>query len=442
MVPRSHGKGNIMRKKQEKVRGAGHAIRFPTTGRVFANGTAIEPLRDLTNPERLCLAYWDGMRATIGSEVKCGGQTFAPAPIDPTVLRALTLPTRIAPYGSARKLLEDMSAVVTEYTGLPENSVAAMSRWALSNWFPEMRPAPGLSVIGLDTTAGRQVFELLHSLCRHALLLTEMNAAGLRSLPMEWGLTLLIPEPVLSADVQRILSGARRGIGFIPRGGRLLDFHCAVATCSEFVGACGPGVMPSLEISLVPAHEGLPVLDSEMQQKIASDFQPKLLSYRLENYTRVRNAAFDAPRLTPSLRELVKNLAACTPDDPDLQAQVLEFLRAQDQETRSAGWLDLNVVIVEAILAFVHEAKEDSVYVAEITKAAETILRGRGENRNLEARAIGPRLRPLGLITEPRDRNGIRLVLTGEVSRRAHELAHSFSVPSIQDGLKRCDRCK
>jgi hypothetical protein len=99
-------------------------------------------------------------------------------------------------------------------------------------------------------------------------------------------------------------------------------------------------------------------------------------------------------------------------------------------------------VVIEAILAFVHEAKEDSVYVAEITEAAETILWGRGEHRKLEPRAVGGRLGMLGLISEPRNSKGIRLILTREVSRRVHELAYSFSVPSIHDGAKRCPDCK
>jgi len=186
----------------------------------------------------------------------------------------------------------------------------------------------------------------------------------------------------------------------------------------------------------------LPILDNAMRQKIANDFQPKLLTYRLANFLKVLNSVFDAPELTSSMQELAKSLSACTPSDPDLQAQVPELLRNQDREIRSAAWLDLNVVIVEAILAFLHEAREDSVYVAEITRTAEAILSRRGENRELEPRAVGARLGVLGLITEPRDSKGIRLVLTGGVSRRVHELAYSLSVPSIHHGARRCPVCR
>ena len=88
-----------------------------------------------------------------------------------------------------------------------------------------------------------------------------------------------------------------------------------------------------------------------------------------------------------------------------------------------------------------HEAKESSVYVGEIASAVEAILEGRGENRKVEPREVGPRLGLLGLVTEERNAKGIRLVLTEEVSRRVHEVAYDFSVPSIQHGRKRCPHC-
>jgi hypothetical protein len=429
-----------MRKTHHKVRG--NAAPAPTTGKVFSGGKIIEPVRDSANPKNVNLLFWDGRKAAIGSKTILDGLTYVPSPIDPSILGALTLPSGIASYGSSRKLLRDISMIIKEYSGLPENSVTAASHWVLSTWFPEVRPTAGLSLIGRNTIAGRQMFGLLHSLCRHPVLLTGVTAAGLRTLPMEWQLTLLIHQQELSVEIQRMLSTAREGIGVIPRGGRLLEFRCGVATSTEFGNANRSGATPSLEIPVIPALHGLPVLDIDTRRKIAADFQPRLLAYRLANFSKVQNAAFDAPELAPSIREIAANLMACTPEDADLQKQVPELLREQDKEARSAAWVDLDVVIIEAILAFVHEAKEHAIYVKKIAEAAEVILVERGEKRELEPRAIGARLRALGLLTEPRDRQGIRLMLTGEVSRRVHELAKIFSVPSVQNGSKRCGLCE
>jgi hypothetical protein len=431
----------IVRLKQKKFRGSRDAICLPTAGKIFANGTAIEPLRACTNPDRLSLVFWDGSKCKTGSRIICDGQYYAPAPVDQTILRALTLPIGVTSCGSVRDLLTDIAQVMARYAGFSENSIAAMSRWAMSTWFPELQPSPILSLVGPDSPAGRQQFQLLNCLCRHPLLLTDVNAASLRALPMEWRLTLLIHEAELSAEVQRMLNIARRSMGSIPRGGRLIDFHCAVATYTQLGNACG-GVIPSLEIPVVPACNSVPVLDNSMRQRIANDFQARLLGYRFVNFRQVVNSLFDATELTPSVREVAQSLAACTPDDPDLQAQVPDFLRIQDQEIRSAAWLDLDTAIVETLLAFVHEGREDHVYVGEIAKSAEEILTRRGENRKREPRTVGPRLAVLGLITEPRDSKGIRLVLTENVARRVHKLASNLSAPSMRYGAKSCELCK
>jgi hypothetical protein len=221
-----------------------------------------------------------------------------------------------------------------------------------------------------------------------------------------------------------------------------VDFHCAVGTYTEFGSSCGSGVIPSLEIPVIRASQCLPVLDRSILQKIANDFQPKLLDYRLANFSKVVNSKFEAPELTASMQELAQNLSACTPDDPDLQAQVLELLRKQDQETRSAAWLDIDTVIIEAVLASIHEGKQNCIYVGEIAKAAEAILWGRQESRKLAPREIGTRLRLLELDTEPRNSQGVRLLLTADLSRRVHELAYQLSVPSVENGSVRCSHCR
>jgi len=142
------------------------------------------------------------------------------------------------------------------------------------------------------------------------------------------------------------------------------------------------------------------------------------------------------------MRALAQNLGACTPDDPDLQAQVPKFLRTQDKEIRSAAWLDINIVITEALLESIHERKQDCIYLGKIAEAVEAILWGRGETRTLAPQEIGTRLRLLGMVTEPRNSKGVRLVLTAELSRHVHELARNLSVPSIQDGAIRCQHCR
>jgi hypothetical protein len=413
-----------------------------TTGNVFQDGSAIEPVRDGANPNRLELLLWSGKEVVIESEINYSGNAYAPCKIDPTILQVLSLPTRTAPYYASSKLLAEIAQLIANYTSLPANSVAAVSRWALATWFPEILPAPGLAIVGPNTAVGRQLMQLLHCFCRRPLLLTDVSVAGLQALPSGWDFSLLISQSELSVGLQRLLSNARKSIGFVPRRGQLLKFRCAVATYAELNGISHSGLIPSLEIPVLTASQRPPLLNAATRQQITEDFQPKLLRFRLEKFSKALNSRFETPELTPSMQELAVGLTACTPDDPELQAQVPGFLRAQDREMQSAAWLDINFVLIETILASIHDGKKHSLYVAEIAEEAEVILSARGENRKLQPRAIGPRLGALGLNTEPRDRKGIRLVLSENLSRLVHDLALRFSVPLSQKYLEHCDFCK
>jgi hypothetical protein len=117
-----------MRQKSRESRGTPVSIPIPTKGKIFANGKAIEAIRDITNPDQLRLLFWDGTKATVGSHVECEGRTYTLAPIDPTILQVITFPTGIAPRGFPRDLLADIVKIMTTYTGLSENSVEVTSR--------------------------------------------------------------------------------------------------------------------------------------------------------------------------------------------------------------------------------------------------------------------------------------------------------------------------
>ena len=142
------------------------------------------------------------------------------------------------------------------------------------------------------------------------------------------------------------------------------------------------------------------------------------------------------------MRELARSLGACTPDDPDLQAELINLLQEQDTEIRAARWTDLDTVVIEAVLFYCHEAARGFVYVGEIARTVETILQERGESMVMEPGLVGKRLRSLRLMTEPRDSKGVRLLLTNAVRCLVHELARDYEVAPIQDGVERCQHCK
>jgi hypothetical protein len=108
---------------------------------------------------------------------------------------------------------------------------------------------------------------------------------------------------------------------------------------------------------------------------------------------------------------------------------------------RPARWGDIDTVVIEALLFYCHERKNDGIYVGEVTEIAQKILAGRGESVLLNARKVGGTLRLLGLRIEPRDSRGYMLLLTQARCRQVHELARGYDVPTMQDGVVRCKYC-
>lgn len=419
-----------------------NATCITTTGEIFGNGRMLELVSDSGGCKGLNLAFWDGQRVRVGPRFRCMGRVYEPATIDPGMLRALRLPKSAASVESPRKLLGDISATIQRFSGLGESSATLVAYFPLASWVIDAVPtAPRLSILGAETIASSQLLRLLNCFCRHSLILSEVDAADLSSLPMKWQPTVLIKQPTLSAAMQRLLCTTRQRNVHVPRRGRLLDLFCAVATFTEPVDSCVPKIFSGIEIPMGPSCSDLTILKASEEQEIAEDFQGRLLAYRFTNHSRVLSSTFDVQHFTFRMRELARTLGRCTPDDPELQQKVVHVLSTQDAEIRSERWTDLNTVVVESILAACHEACRQHLYMGEIAETVEVILTGRGENRKVSAREVGKRIRLLGLVPEPRDSKGFRLRLSQFVRRRVHELAYSLAAPTIEAGLIRCADC-
>lgn len=124
-------------------------------------------------------------------------------------------------------------------------------------------------------------------------------------------------------------------------------------------------------------------------------------------------------------------MATATPDDVESQAEVLELLQDEDAESRSAGWTDLNVIAVEAVLVAHGESPGEAVYVSELSNFAQALVNGPGEHSTIDPGAFGKRLKLLGFRTE-RDARGKKLRLTEAVSNRALQLARELDIPDSE----------
>jgi hypothetical protein len=399
-----------------------------TAGGVFSDGSMIELIRGARggNP---ALMLWDGAKETIGATVEHHGQLYEPAPINPSILQELILPSHCFPHGSTREFLAESCKLIINYAALPEKIASLIGRVVLcSDLVEAVSVAPTLEIVGPGIARGNRLMELLRCICWHALPLTGVTPAGLCSLASGARFTYLIGQETVSEKLRKLLDDASRRERKIPFRGRLLDlFGVQVIHSSSLVpGDSSP--LRSIQIPTIPTEQELPPLDFDARHRITSEFQAKLLSFRRANLGVARKMQFDASKFTPALRDHARSLAAATPDDLELQAEVFDLLRAEDAEIRADKLIDPSAIAGEAVLVAWHGSPGGIAYVADLAAIAEEMLRRRGEESRIEPAALGKQLKFLGFATE-RDAKGKKLRLTQAVRDRAQQLVREFGGP-------------
>lgn len=426
---------------EAKKDGAGEFAtrQIETLGKVFADGCFIEPVHNAIDHDSLALMLFNGTSAEIAQRVEHRGGVYVAREVDPSILRELYLTTKIQPMDSVPQLFADLVQLIHRFTGLRDKSARLVARVVLSTWVADARSAaPSVMFVGPDCRELTQLLNLLKVLSRHALLLTEVTAGGLYSLPMEMGLTLLINQPELSEPVERILNAARNRENKIPRRGNLLRPFCSKAI---HVAGYFQAAIDAVRIPILPTGRALPVLDDEELIRIADDFQPRLLSYRFANYGKVKASQFDNSICDYAIRESINTLAACTPECPDLQAEIVGIVADDAAEVRQERWTDPPVVLVESLLMACHAPSDPAPYCGKIADVMVTMFSARGVERSFKPNQVGTMIRRLGFTLEPRDSQGVKLRLTKAVRSKIHQLARDFAVPSIDDRFPGCDHC-
>ncbi len=400
-----------------------------TASEVFADGTMIELIGG-ADPAHLQLMLWDGSNEIVAPVVDYNSQRYESAEIERSVLQQLMLPTRCCPHGTTREFLTETCTLIANLTGLDEKSTSLAARIVLcSAIIDTVSVAPALVIAGPDTARGNRLVSVMRCLCRHSVPLTSVTPASFCSLANGARYTFLISQADISDKFRSLLDDASRSDRKIPFRGRLLDLFGVQVIQSESVFADDPWPLRSIRIAMVPTETTLPAFDQDAQRLLATEFQAKLLSFRRANLGAAQRLDFDASTFSFGLRDLARSLAAATPDDAELQAEVFELLREENAESRSARWIDLNVIAVEAVLVACRDSPGKAVYVSELSNIAQALLNGRGEDSTIHAGAFGKRLKLLRFVAEPRDAKGKKLRLTEAVRDRALQLARDLDIP-------------
>lgn len=140
-----------------------------------------------------------------------------------------------------------------------------------------------------------------------------------------------------------------------------------------------------------------------------------------------------------SLRELGRTLGMCVEGCPELQEKVLVGLQDRSQEVRAERASQAPAVVVEAVLAAIHDGASE-VQVDRICRDANHIFALRGERTALKERKVGGALKLLGLRTKRLGSSGRGLGLSRAVQQKVHELARTYGTRTPLD-FPGCEFC-
>jgi hypothetical protein len=413
-----------------------------TAGEIFGDGAMIELIASSAGLGKPDVLLWNGGKATVGPRINYGGCIYEASKLTQSLHRALRLPAQCRQYGSARDLFAGIVDLFNRHLHFSDWESQLLAAFSMSTWLTDrMSIAPSLMVSTPDQQSGVEVSRLLSCVCRRPLMLAELTSASFRSLPLQLSPTLLIHQESLKPSMLRSLrASSYRGLYLVGGGTGLVDLCGPKAIfCSDdsAVDALGEG---AIHIAVAPSQLKSPALGEQQRDKIATDFQSRLLMYRLKNHAKVDGRQGEVAEFTFATGQLASTLASCFPEDWELARDVVRLLRTQSDEAREKRFRDVNYVIVEILWALVHDRKRKAVNVNELAKDVGVLLQSRGEAVQYSAEEVGWKLRQLS-IPRHTDSSGRQVVLNFDTSRIVHRCARIYDLPCARDIQAKCPDC-
>jgi hypothetical protein len=255
--------------------------------------------------------------------------------------------------------------------------------------------------------------------------------------------TLLFDELNLSRRAVQLLYATNNYRQFVLGNGQIANVFSAKVICSREPLHDALLASQAIEIILPPTGRPVPLLDDGACERIADEFQSKLLQYRLTNLFKIRTPEFDVSEFTIPMQDVARALGACVPDDQQLQLGLVQLLREQHQDFHLDPSTEFGSALLEALLFCCHTEGRSQVLCGELADIVNKIWAKRGEGRQTKPESVGWKLRALDLRTEPIDGAGKGLRLTDAVRARIHSLAQAYRVPSLRQAAQlACPHCK
>jgi hypothetical protein len=401
-----------------------------TCGETLPSGTIIDLVAAADRDGLDILSCNDKLELSIAPAFDAGaGVFYQPPDLHPSVRAAVMFPQGAVQYGTVAELFVKICALFRKLVGLPEDLAAFATCWTLSTWIFELMLIPPTLVV--SGALKRQICSMLMlfgSLCRRGLPVAELS----RRLPFSLNPTLLINDPRLSAKTCASWQAANCHGLYVPGAGSTVRSLCCSKAVVLQLGD-SPQVWGDEAMFLMFPPADSAALSSRMLANIAAEFQPQLEMFRLRHLSGADQFVSTTHPL--SRFELVRNLGACVPEDPEIVRILTPLLESHQQDLLAERSCDPRVAILEAIWAPSHD--QDEITVGEVTKRTNAILRSRGATQDYNVKEIGWKLKNLNFRTSS---NGKCKVLAFWTTRsRIHDQVREFRLQlPFKENCKDC----
>jgi hypothetical protein len=398
---------------------------------VLPDGILIDLVQEQSGD--ICFVVCRDGTATFHSTFQHGNVTLVPPKVHRSFVDALRLPKSLGTSETPRTLLSEIDDVLCTYLDLDKSDRKLVGHFALCTWLNDLQQvAPYLWIVGPSSCGKSTLLRLLGAISRRSVVAGDISSAALYTLSTSLRPTLLLDEFETAGDarsrsLQHLLRNGSSQGQRVFRGSRAYDVFGPKAIASRQGAGDLALASRGFVVAMGPTIRDLPALEPDVLEGIADRLQPKLLTFRLENYERVKPVALASSCLAPRMLDIARALALPLLGDPDLERELVEIVKPHDAQAKVDRHGEPEWVVITALYSRIHRAT-NLLTVQELTLEVERVLANGGESYHLVPRKVGEILRSLGFSTQKLGNQGRGLRISKELVLSIHKTAKNFGV--------------
>jgi hypothetical protein len=372
--------------------------------------------------------------------VERGGEKIFPPEAKLNFVANLQLPTWPPPLLAPGDLFDDLGRVISGFIDLSDEGLLLVRAQILASWYRHQGAvAPYLWLVGPFASGKSTLLRLLRCLFRQAICVADMRASDLHNYINDGKTTLIFDEfdprkPSCQALYPLLRAGTMPD-AFVARNKSLGSLYGPKIFSSRQL----PGDLAlesrSLVVRMYRTNKTLRRLDQRALDKIAAEFQNRLLMFRFANSIatdQVNLPVADLEGLNPRTRDLAVSLMVPLSDKPDVIAKMVAVFKERDEELRIEQSLEPEWLAVETLFAQCHrrpgEGATSEMTIGGVASVLNSRLQTRGEDFKLSAKKIGVVLRGLSIRPIRLGNLGNGLQFTSVLREQIHKLARVYNI--------------